>query len=56
VAVLVSVDEYRRLCSSGKSHKASLAAASFEAVVIPRARDAGRPAGTFVRNIFEAEI
>ena len=42
VAVLVPVDEYRRLRTGGKSLKSLLAAAPLEGVEITRSRDTGR--------------
>ncbi len=42
VAVVLSVDEYRRLRRRGKSLKALLAAAPLEGVEIVRSRDPGR--------------
>jgi len=42
VAVLVPVDEYRRLRTGGKSLKALLAAAPLEGVEFPRSQDTGR--------------
>ncbi|MGO9267037.1 MAG: type II toxin-antitoxin system prevent-host-death family antitoxin [Candidatus Binataceae bacterium] len=42
VAVLVPVDECRRLRSGGRSLKALLAAAPLEGVAITRSRDTGR--------------
>jgi antitoxin Phd len=42
VAVLVPVDEYRRLRTGGRSLKALLAAAPLEGVKITRSRDRGR--------------
>lgn len=43
LAVLVSIDEYRRLRSGGKGLKKLLAAAPLEGVVVTRAQGAGRP-------------
>jgi len=42
VAVMVPVEEYRRLCNRGKSLKALLAAAPLEGVEIVRSRSTGR--------------
>ncbi|MGA2409669.1 MAG: type II toxin-antitoxin system Phd/YefM family antitoxin [Candidatus Binataceae bacterium] len=42
VAVLVPVDEYRRLRTGGKSFKVLLASAPLEGVVVRRADDTGR--------------
>ncbi len=42
VAVLVPVDEYRRLRTGGKSFKTLLASAPLEGVEIRRSRDTGR--------------
>jgi antitoxin Phd len=42
VAVVIPVDEYRRLRTGGKSLKALLAAAPLQGVTITRSRDAGR--------------
>ena len=42
VAVMVPVEEYRRLRKRGKSLKALLAAAPLEGVEIVRSRDTGR--------------
>jgi antitoxin Phd len=42
VAVLIPIDQYRRLRTGGKSFKALLASAPMEGVEIRRSRDAGR--------------
>ena len=42
VAVLVPVDEYRRLRTGGRTFKALLASAPLEGVEIRRTRDMGR--------------
>ena len=42
VAVLIPLDEYRRLRTGGKSFKTLLASAPLEGVEIRRSRDTGR--------------
>ena len=42
VAVVIPIEEYRRLRAGGKSLKALLAAAPLQGVAITRSRDTGR--------------